>query len=223
MSVVVRVGLAVVGVCALMGVFAGAAWSASGWTAYVANSGNGTVTTFSTATNMTTGTAITVGTNPSAVAITPDGKTAYVTNNGSGTVTPINTATKTAGTAITVGTGPDGVAVTPDGKTAYVANFYSGTVTPISTATNTAGTAIPVGTNPEGVAITPDQGADGGVLARRGAGGCAVELRRLGVVESGGVDRQLPLGLRRWADRDDDDPADQPRLRSTWHLPTPLA
>jgi len=57
------------------------------------------------------GTAITVGTAPDAIDITPNGATAYVANYTSGTVTPITVATKTAGTAITVGTNPEAVAI----------------------------------------------------------------------------------------------------------------
>src|SRR5215469_16626181 len=96
-----------------------------------------------------------IGSNPWAIAITPDGKTAYVVNNGSGTVTPIRTATNTALKAIKVGIGPFAIAITPDGKTAYVTNRHSGTVTPIRTATNTALKAINVGSGPFAVAITP--------------------------------------------------------------------
>jgi YVTN family beta-propeller protein len=138
------------------------ALSASGWTAYVTNNNldaGTTVTPISTATN-TAGTAITVGTGPFGVAITPDGKTAYVANfGGSGTaVTPIDTATNTAGSPIAVGASsdPHWVAVTPDGKTAYVVTQGTGSLTPINTATNTTGTPIPVGTNPQQVAVTPD-------------------------------------------------------------------
>jgi YVTN family beta-propeller protein len=131
------------------------ALAATDHTAYVANINSGSVTPIDTATN-TAGTAITVGNNPIAIAITPDGATAYVVNQGSNSVTPIDTATNTAGTAITVGTQPVGVAITPDGATAYVANRSSNSVTPIDTATNTAGTAITVGTQPLAVAITAD-------------------------------------------------------------------
>jgi YVTN family beta-propeller protein len=126
-----------------------------GKTAYVANSGSGTVTPIATATN-TAGTPITVGTQPDAMAITPDGRTAYVANSGSGTVTPIATATNTAGTPITVGTQPDAIAITPDGRTAYVTDIFSGTVTPVATATNIPGTPIIVGHNPDAIAVTPD-------------------------------------------------------------------
>ena len=132
------------------------------------------MTPIDTATN-TAGTAITVGSAPRGVAITPDGKTAYVTNDGSGSVTPIDTATNTAGTAIAVGRSPFGVAITPDGKTAYVANFNSGSVTPIDTATNTPGTPIAVGSPGRGRGHARS-GAGGGVLGDRGAGGAGVEL-----------------------------------------------
>jgi YVTN family beta-propeller protein len=156
----VRVGVALIGACALMMVVAGAAWSASGWTAYVANYGANSVMPIHTALN-TVGMPIPVGTRPQGIAITPDGKTAYVTNLGDSTVTPINIATNTMGTAIPVGTGPEGVAVTPDGKTAYVANagsaiVHGNSVTPISTATNVPQTPITVGNSPFAIGITPD-------------------------------------------------------------------
>ena len=122
-------------------------------TAYVVNAGSGTVTPITTATN-TAGHPITTGSDPWAIAITPDGTTAYVANSGSGTVTPITTATNPAGPPITVGSGPWAIAITPDGTTAYVANHNSGTVTPITTATNTAGTPITTGTYPDAIAIT---------------------------------------------------------------------
>ena len=54
---------------------------------------------------------ITVGSEPAAIAITPDGRTAYVVSTRSGTVTPIRTATNVAGKAIRVGTQPSAVAV----------------------------------------------------------------------------------------------------------------
>ncbi len=90
-------------------------------TAYIVNSGSGTVIPINTATS-TAGKAVKVGHQPTAIAITPNGKTAYVTNGGSNTVTPINTATNKAGKAIKVGVNPGAIAITPDGKTAYVVN-----------------------------------------------------------------------------------------------------
>lgn len=81
--------------------------------AYVANSNDNTLTPIDTATNMP-GTPIAVpGSQPYAIAITPDGTTAYVANNGSDTVTPIDLASNTPGTPIPVGDRPDAIAITP--------------------------------------------------------------------------------------------------------------
>jgi len=71
-----------------------------------------TVTPIRTASN-TALKAITVGSLPFAIAITPDGKTAYVANQYSDTVTPIRTATNTALRAINVGGNPVAITITP--------------------------------------------------------------------------------------------------------------
>ncbi|MFZ0181103.1 MAG: PKD domain-containing protein [Candidatus Dormiibacterota bacterium] len=127
----------------------------SEWTAYVANLASNTVTPIDIATGAT-GASIAVGSEPEAIAITPNGKTAYVVNQRSDNVTPINTQTNIAGSPISVGSLPQGIAIAPDGKTAYVTNGFSNTVTPINIATNTTQPWIPVGQDPEGIAITPD-------------------------------------------------------------------
>lgn len=121
-------------------------------TAYVADTGAGTVTPIDVASN-TLRTPIPVG-NAWGIAIAPDGKTAYVTVGNA--VIPIDLATNTLGEPITVGYGAQGIAITPDGHIAYVANNGSNTVTPIALTTNTAGAAIPVGSMPYGIAVTPD-------------------------------------------------------------------
>ena len=138
-------------------------------TAYVANSGSGTVTPIATRTN-TARRPITTGSDPSAIAITPDGKTAYVANFGSYTVTPIATATNTPGPPITV-SHPyttdylTAFAITPDGETIYVASDVSSDiadgswtlVTPIMTRSNTAGPSFTAGLgSSSAIAITPD-------------------------------------------------------------------
>ena len=124
-------------------------------TAFVVNSGSGSVTPIDLATRRA-GDPIRVGKHPLAIAITPGGKTAYVVNSRSGTVTPIDTATWRAGTPIPVGRDPQTITVTPDGRTAYVANTGSGTVTPINLAKRRPGRAIKVGTDPQAIAVTPD-------------------------------------------------------------------
>ena len=138
-------------------------------TAYVVNSGPGTVTPITIANdpaNDTVGTAINVGSAPEAIAITSDGATAYVANTGSDNVSVIDT---TAGTTnyntvtatISVGSAPYAIAITPNGATAYVANSGSGTVSVIDTTVgttnyNTVIATINVGSGPEAIAITPD-------------------------------------------------------------------
>ncbi len=97
-----------------------------------------------------------MGSNPSAIAITPDGQTAYVTSTGN-TVTPIDLATQMTEPSITVGSDGSGVAVSPGG-TAYVANYDSDSVTPVTTSTGTPGNPINVGDGPRAVAVMPDQG-----------------------------------------------------------------
>jgi YVTN family beta-propeller protein len=124
--------------------------------AYVANQRSGTVTAFNTRTR-TVFTPIKVGTNPMAIAITPDGKTAYVSNDQiPGTVTPIDLVTKKSGRPVRVGPYPQAIAVSPNGKTAYVLNEDS--VTPIDLATGVPGKTVnpAPGFIPSAIAFTPD-------------------------------------------------------------------
>ncbi len=102
---------------------------------------------------------VTVGTNPYAVAITPDGAKAYITNANSGnTISIINTATSAVTGSITVGATPVGIAITPDGTKAYVAHFISpvSTVKVIDIASGTVTKTITVGEYAMWVAISPD-------------------------------------------------------------------
>jgi YVTN family beta-propeller protein len=133
--------------------------------AYVVNAKFGTVTPINTATNKAAKT-IKVGSDPVAIAITPNGNTAIVVNYGSGTVTPINTATNKAGKAVKVGKDPVAVAITPNGKTAYVVNEGSGTVTPVPISGGRTGPALAVGSDPTQMAITPN-GVTGYVVSSR--------------------------------------------------------
>ena len=99
-------------------------------------------------------TPVTVGTNPGAIALTPDGAHAYVLNYGDGTVSVIDTTTL-AVTPVTVGANPWAITFTPDGAHAYVLNNGDGTVSVIDT-TTLAVTPVTVGANPQAIAFTPD-------------------------------------------------------------------
>jgi len=124
-------------------------------TAFVVNSGSGTVTPIDLRTRRA-GRPIRVGADPAAIVAAPDGGTLYVADAGSGTVTPIDARTLRAGRPIRVGGNPRSLAITPDGRTLYVANSASGTVTPVSTVTGRAGPPIRVGRYPRAIAVSPD-------------------------------------------------------------------
>ena len=94
------------------------------------DNGNGTVSQINTATSQVVGSPITVGTNPSGIAVSPDGKSVWVANGGN-TVSQINTATSQVVATITVGSGAVGVAVSPDGSSVWVTNANDGTVSRI--------------------------------------------------------------------------------------------
>lgn len=92
--------------------------------AYIANSGDDTVTVINTSNNNVE-TTVGVGDEPISAAVTPDGKFVYVTNFMSNNVSVINTFSNTVVQTVGVGQGPFGVAVSPDGKYAYVSNDTS--------------------------------------------------------------------------------------------------
>jgi YVTN family beta-propeller protein len=134
-------------------------------TAYVINSGGGTVTPIDLATN-TAEKPIDVSGEPVAMALAPDGKTAYVassaTNSGANptsaqTVTPIDLAAKTAEKPIILSNPVDEIAVAPGGKTAYVINgFPTRTVTQIDLTTNKPRRPITLNEPPDGIVMAPD-------------------------------------------------------------------
>lgn len=141
-----------------------------GSTAFVANNGSGTVTpvnvpSLSTQTNLCLpiGSCFPhdTGTQPEAVAVTPDGSAAYVANSGENSITEItihNGTAKVASPQISSGlfSYPDALAISPDGNTLWVANYSGGTVVPVSLPGGKVGTPINVGLDPTALAITPD-------------------------------------------------------------------
>jgi YVTN family beta-propeller protein len=128
--------------------------------AYITNSNGltsnlGTVSVIATSTNTAVGAPITVGHQPTGVAVTPDGSKVYVANLSDNTVSVISTATNQVTATVPVGTSPVGAAATPDGSSIYVTNLNSSNVSVISTATNQVTAIVAVGANPFGVAVTP--------------------------------------------------------------------
>ena len=154
--------------------------------AYVANQGTNSNTV--SVINTTTGAVdytITVGSQPSAVAVSPaiTGSTtglAYVTNRASGTVSVINTTNKTVvGSAIGVGSLPQDVAVahTPTITRVYVANSGGNNVSVIDTRDSNRVSSINLGSgnSPQAVAVSPD-GTRAYVAYRTAAGAGRVSV-----------------------------------------------
>ena len=124
-------------------------------TAFVVNSGSGSVTPVDLVTRKALK-PIRVGSKPMAIAVTRDGRTAFVVNSGSSSVTPIDIATRRAIAPIAVGADPEAITLTADGRTAFVVDRGSDSVTPIDAASRVAGPPIPVGHEPWRIALTPD-------------------------------------------------------------------
>lgn len=117
--------------------------------------GNGTLTVVDTATRSVL-TTVTVGANPSGVAVSPDGNRVYVANSGAGTLSVVSTATNAVTSTITVGANPVGVAASPDGQRVYVANGGSASVSVIDAAALTVTSTIRVGGHTTGIAVSDD-------------------------------------------------------------------
>jgi YVTN family beta-propeller protein len=95
-----------------------------GETAWVSNSGSGTVSVV----NLRSGaveTTIATGENPQGSTLSADGTRLYVTNMGSNTISIIDTKTRRVVGQIQTGTGPARVFITPDGKT-LIYNLQTG-------------------------------------------------------------------------------------------------
>ena len=137
----------------------GIEFAPNGQRAYIANSGNNTVSVLSTTTATPTVVAtIAVGSQPRGVAVSADGTRLYVTNWNAKSVSVIDIATnKVVGSPITVGTNPFGIDVSADGTRVYVSNFGSGTVSVLNpTAATRLVATIAVGAQPMGAILSPD-------------------------------------------------------------------
>ncbi len=82
--------------------------------------GDGKATTIDAIAKAILGSAISVGTQPWAVAVTPDGTRVLVTNSGSNTVSVIDASSNTVLQNVSISNTPTGVAITPNGAQAWV-------------------------------------------------------------------------------------------------------
>lgn len=112
---------------------------------YVANFGTNSVTAINTSLNAVVNTAP-VGTNPVAMAETPDLLNLYVANQGSNSISDVNPADLTS-TLVTGFTGmtPVWAVARSDSQKAYVLTQGDGQLVTIDTATNAVTSSLPVG------------------------------------------------------------------------------
>jgi YVTN family beta-propeller protein len=109
---------------------------------FVANFGGNSVTALNTSANSITNT-VPVGTNPVALAETPDGRKLYVANQGSNSVTSLNTVDLSTNPLSFSGTTPVWVVARSDSHRAYVLTQGDGQLVTIDTTTDT----VPAGSN----------------------------------------------------------------------------
>ena len=100
--------------------------------------------------------SVSVGSNPSAVALDTGDSELYVANRNSNNVTVIREATNTVAGSIPVGTNPDAIAFDATNGDLYVANNRSGNVSVINGASNSVIATISVGCGPDAVVYSAD-------------------------------------------------------------------
>lgn len=172
------------------------------------------VTLYSSGEALINGTAVAVGSNPTAVSTYPAGAIrqvdnldpgeqlttvtsgttrAIVANSASNTVSILDIVNDALLFNVTVGNQPVALAVSSDGSTAYVANYKDSTVTQVNLVGGTASSTIAVGGKPTSVALT-----SAGVLWVGGAGFLTeVNTQTMGVVatESAASKTIIALGF----------------------------
>jgi len=120
-----------------------------GTTAMIANSVDGTVSTYSSLSPQALSNAITLQANaiPMFVAST-EGTVGYVAEPNLNSVESVSTAVNSVTATIPVGNNPVALVETPDAKKVYAVNQGSNSVTPIFTVDKSTGPAVPVGNSP---------------------------------------------------------------------------
>jgi YVTN family beta-propeller protein len=117
--------------------------------AYVANASSNTVSVINLAASppVVTGSPISVGAFPAALALSGDGSQLFVANYQGNSLSIVNTSNDTVTFTVPVGGAPD--AVLEIGSTVYVSNLQSGTLSVVNPSNGTAGTPIslPSGTS----------------------------------------------------------------------------
>jgi YVTN family beta-propeller protein len=129
---------------------------------FVVNSDSNSITVIDSTSNKILSNNITVGKNPSSIALDPITNRLYVTNKGSDSVSIIdyflsddNKFHTTSNSTIKVGNSPTGIAINPDKNTIYVANYYDNSISIINGSGKNVDDTINVETNPSSIDIDP--------------------------------------------------------------------
>jgi len=97
-----------------------------------------------------------VGSEPEALAVTPDGQTVLAVNYQSGTVSLIAVPSNVVRATAKVGKHPESIILAPNGKKALVVNEGSGSMSAIDTSTGSTVGTIQVGGAPSPAALSPN-------------------------------------------------------------------
>jgi len=111
---------------------------------YVANYGTNSVSWLNTSTNVVVQTSP-VGSQPVAIAQTPNGQNIYVVNQGDNTVTDLSPTDLSPLATLPVGTTPVWAIARPDSQRVYIVTQGDGNLYTINTGTNTVDGGVPVG------------------------------------------------------------------------------
>jgi len=130
---------------------------------FVANLQSNTISVIDATKNELLLPAISVGSEPSGLAVNEIANRLYVANRGSDTVSAIDYFLSNQGefknfaiANIKVQKYPSDIAINADTNRIYVANYYSDSISVIDGATNTVRSTVKVGVNPSSIAINPD-------------------------------------------------------------------
>jgi YVTN family beta-propeller protein len=123
--------------------------------AYITNGGSSTVTVLDVM-NLREDRVISVGVDPTGVAINHKRNEVYVVNTGSNSVSVIDAEKKTVAATIPVHQRPYFISVSPDGRRAYVANSGSNSVSVLDLDKRREIAVIGVGEAPGKAVISPD-------------------------------------------------------------------
>ena len=131
---------------------AGVAIDVKNHSAYIANSGNGTVSVVDTQTKTIT-TSISVGGDPTAVAVDQGADRVYVTLPAAGVIKAIDTTTNTVSNTIAVGVLPNSVTIDSKRHRAFVTNSGSNSVSVIDIKTALVTDTVAVAGATGGIAV----------------------------------------------------------------------